>query len=146
MAADPIHLSKWCCYDEDEMWCGEMPFGNQTRDLNKATCFVCLRAAADYGHAGYMREAQLLGLDPLNADEALRRVVAILGAMPFGKGEPGCWHVDDPTKAFSMLAGGLLDGEVSLKIMGDTLCTRCPDAIAFARRLLEAVIEAEAPP
>jgi hypothetical protein len=54
----PIHLSKWCCYDEDEMWCGEMP-GRQTREIDEATCINCLTEAVAYGNAALARRGEL---------------------------------------------------------------------------------------
>lgn len=52
--------------------------------------------------------------------------------------ESYCWHADDgPSGAFIMLAGAD-DGEVTLKIMGDTLRTTPAHAFAFAQQLLRA--------
>jgi len=59
--------------------------------------------------------------------------------------DPTCWHADDgPVKAFRMLASAVEGdcGEVSMKIMGDTLLTSPESAIAFAEQLLSAAVAA----
>jgi hypothetical protein len=43
-----VHLSRFECHDEDEMWCAAHP-GYETREIDEATCMAFLRAAADYG-------------------------------------------------------------------------------------------------
>lgn len=56
MAEDVVHLSKFCCYDEDTMWCDEyLTAVLQTRSLDEATCLACLEAAIEYGDAARKR-------------------------------------------------------------------------------------------
>lgn len=44
------HLSQHHRYDEDEMWCGDLPWpAERTREINEATCVPCLEAAVQYG-------------------------------------------------------------------------------------------------
>jgi hypothetical protein len=50
MSDGVVHLAQHHKYDEDEMWCGKMPWpGEQTREINEATCVECLDAAIAYG-------------------------------------------------------------------------------------------------
>ena len=71
--SDVVHLSKWCCHDEDETWCGAAwPY---ERAIADATCIPCMRAAAAYGHEAYKREAELLGLSPVENWEARARLL-----------------------------------------------------------------------
>ena len=49
MSDEPVHLTKSACYDEDAMWCTDMPVASQTRKVGEATCVDCLLEAMIYG-------------------------------------------------------------------------------------------------
>lgn len=66
-----VHLSRYQCHDEDEMWCSPRSPTSQTRDIADATCPECLEAAMRYGFRCALRRAEVAGYDGSGRSEFL---------------------------------------------------------------------------